>query len=217
MLFPEYSNFNVKTVLNPTLATNGGSIQPSATSTWLTKLSYASPIMSTIGMLQSGLGSYFSSSSQKSSAEYQAQMGQINANISDINAKMAENSAQTTLMAGNRAVAASSLKTGKVVASQVANQGARGVVAGIGSAAEETTSAKIMGKWDEMNISANAVRDAWNQRMQGLSYQSQAVNQRNSALLANASASSINPFLSATSSLLTSGASVARQWYDVLK
>jgi hypothetical protein len=161
--------------------------------------SSAGPIFAAIGAIQSGLGAYFSAASQKSSLKFQASMAALNARI-------AERTAQSILQAGEQAQGRVSLQAGKVKAAQTVGQGARGVQIGVGSAAEEVATTDLMKETDMLTINANAVRQAWAARMQ-------ATNAANEALAKEALADSINPYVSAVTSLLGSSGKVASTWY----
>ena len=164
---------------------------------------YGAPIMGAIGAISSGIGAYFSAESQKSQLQFQSDMAALNA-------KAAENTAQSILQAGSREASNLSMRAGKVVSSQKAGQGARGVQIGVGSAAEEVATTNLMKETDMLTINANAVRAAGAARMQSTNY-------ANQSLLQGTSASSINPYASMGSSLMTGAAQVAPQWYKALK
>jgi hypothetical protein len=101
-----------------------------------------------------------------------------------------------------------SLKAGKVKGAQRASQGARGIVAGEGSAAEEIATTELMKETDMLTINANATREAWAAR-------TQSVNARNEALLKETSADTLSPLMAAGTSLLNSGTAVASSWYQM--
>lgn len=168
-------------------------------STSTVSLSQIGPVLSVLGGIQSAFGSYFSTQSQQSALKFQASMAKINA-------RAAETSAQSILDAGQKAVGRQTMIAGKVKASQTASFGARGIQGGAGSAAEEIATTDLMKETDALTINANAVRQAWAARTQG-------VNAQNEALLAGTSARSLNPFASAATSLVGSAADVASGWY----
>ena len=166
-------------------------------------LGYLGPIMGIFGAIQGGFGAYYSAKSQKSQLEFQADMAAINA-------RMAEMSAQSILQAGQKEAGAVSMRAGKVLGAQRASQAARGIQAGVGSAAEEIATTQLMKETDMLTINANATRQAWAARMQ-------ATNLANESLLKGTTADSISPFASAATSLIGSGSQVASQWYNLLK
>jgi hypothetical protein len=162
---------------------------------------YAAGINAVVGMLMSMYGAYSSIQSTKRSLEFQSEMAKINA-------RMAEQTAQSILFAGGRAAGQVSLKAGKVKGAQRASQGARGIVAGEGSAAEEIATTELMKETDMLTINANATREAWAAR-------TQSVNARNEALLKETSADTLSPLMAAGTSLLNSGTAVASSWYQM--
>lgn len=155
------------------------------------------------GTLNSAVGSYYGAQSQASSLKFQA-------DIADINARIAELGAQSELAAGEKQVAALTLKAGQVKSSQRAAMAANGIDLGEGSAAEVQASTDIMKDIDKDTITANAIRSAWG-------YRTQATNSQIEALTKRATASGISPLGSVASSLLGSAGSVASTWYDYTK
>jgi len=149
--------------------------------------------------VQQGFAAYYSAAAMKRQLEFQAEMDVINA-------RMAERTAQSVLRAGEFAQGQVSLKDGKVKSSQRASQGARGVVLGEGSAAEEVATTDLMKELDRLTININAVQQAGAAR-------TQSVNYTNSSLVAKAEAGSISPWLSGFNSLLGGASSVASSWY----
>ena len=151
------------------------------------------------GMATSTIGSFFATSSQKSSLEYQAQINKINAGISEVGAQSAtlegQKSAQTALLKGDQANAAFR-----------ARAAANGVDIGQGSASEVQTSNKFMSETDAINIEAAAARSAIGYRTQASSYNSQAN-------MEGATAGVMSPMGTAGSALLSGGGQVANSWY----
>jgi hypothetical protein len=110
------------------------------------------------------------------------------------------------LRAGEQAQSQVAMRAGKVKAAQKVSQAARGVQIGVGSAAEEIATTDLMKEADMLTINANATRQAWAARMQ-------ATNYANESLMQGTMSDSIDPGVSAFSSLLTSASAVAPQWY----
>lgn len=142
---------------------------------------------------------YLGAKSQASSLSYQASMA-------DINSQIGEMGAETALLHGQQQAGALGLRMGQVEGAQRADLAANGVDLGVGSAAEVQAGTKMMTNEDLATIHANAVQDAWGYRMS-------ALNQNNTALMDRATASGINPGLSAGTTLLTSGMQTASMWY----
>lgn len=171
------------------------------------------PLMSVVGAVQSGFGAYFTAQSAQRNLEFQADMGTINARIGEINARMAENTAQSIMRAAEQSEGQIGLRAGKAKGSQRASQGARGVVAGVGNAAEEIATTDLMKETDILTINANATRAAWGARMGGVNAMTGVVNAQNDALVKRATAEGISPYSAAATSLIGSAATVANSWY----
>lgn len=151
------------------------------------------------GAINSGIGSYYNAKSQKAGLEFQSHMAGVNARIAELGA-------ERELYKGESEVAALTLRAGQLKSSQRTSMAANGIDLGEGSAGEVLASTDIMKEIDKNTIVANAVRSAWGYRTQGMNYQ-------NEALIKGTSASGINPFMSATSTLLGSAGGVADSWY----
>lgn len=157
-------------------------------------------LASTVASAGSGIvGSYYSARGQRDNLNYQA-------DIADTNARIAELGAQSALMAGQRQIAAQTIRAGQLKGAQRVALAANGVDLGVGSAAELQASTEVLKEIDKNTLEANAVRNAWGYRTQG-------VNAQNEARMARAGASSINPAMSAGTTLLSSAGSVAESWY----
>lgn len=166
-----------------------------------TQLAQAALIGQIGGAATGAIGSYFSAATQKATLKGQAA-------IAESNARIAELGAQSALNQGQREVGRLTLKAGQLKSSQRAALAANGVDLGVGSAAELQASTDIMKEIDKNTLEANAVMSAWG-------YRSQAVNFQNEALTRRATASAINPSMSAFSSLLGSAGGVASSWYSM--
>ena len=163
------------------------------------KLSIFGAVAGVLGGINTAYGAYASARSTKSALKYQAA-------ISALNAEQAEKTAQSVLRAGEQEQSQVALRAGKVKAAQKVSQAARGVQIGVGSAAEEIATTDLMKEADMLTINANATRQAWAARMQATGYASES-------LMQGTSAESLSPASAAFSSLLTSAAAVAPQWY----
>ncbi|HEY0200249.1 MAG TPA: hypothetical protein VGC24_01005 [Burkholderiaceae bacterium] len=152
------------------------------------------------GAASGAIGSYFGAQTQRTNANAQAA-------IADTNARIAELGAQSALRQGQQQTAAYTLQAGQKMGAQRAAQAANGVDLGVGSAAEVRASSAILKDIDVNQINANAVANAWG-------YRTQATNYSNQALTARATAGSVSPLTSATTSLLGSASSIASTWYS---
>ena len=163
-----------------------------------TSSGYAGLALQTGAALSDIVNSYFSTKMQKNALRFQSDMAALNA-------KAAENSAEAVLDAGNRQIAALTLRDGAIKSRQKAAMAANGIDLGEGSAAEVTASTDLMKEIDVNQWKVNAVQAASGLRIQGVNYSGQP-------LMASAQASGLNPTMSATSSLLGNGALVASSW-----
>lgn len=153
------------------------------------------------GGLSSAIGAYYSASTQKQNLKHSAAMAEINARIAQLGA-------ESQLMQGQSEVAKLTMQAGQLKSRQKVALAANGVDLGVGSAAEIQASTDMMKEIDANTIKANAARSAWG-------YQNQALNFRSKAAADRAAASGINPFMSATTSLLGDAGQVASQWYGL--
>lgn len=151
------------------------------------------------GAANSAVGAYNSARSSKISLGLQA-------NLAEINARMSESAAQQTLLSGQREEQKSMIATANMKGAQRASMAANGIALGEGTANQVVTSTDVIGEIDANTLHANAVRSAWGYRIQG-------VNQTNQALTSRSAADTINPGMSAATSLVGSAASVASSWY----
>lgn len=157
--------------------------------------------------------------------------------VGTFDASMANLGAMSAMYAGNQQAAQASLRAGQVEGTQQAAMAANGVSLGTGSAADVQASSQIVNQMNMDTIRMNAVNQAMGYRVQGMNAQMgaqiQAMNVRNSAGMAalnqesqavsdtatsglqSASASGINPFASASGTLLTGAGSVASNWYKL--
>lgn len=155
------------------------------------------------GAGMSAVGSYFGAQAQKMALRGAA-------DIADINAQYSERAAQQELLRGQEAVAAATQRAGQVKSAQRAALAANGVDLGEGSAAEILTSTDIAKELDANTLTANAVRAAWGQRIQGANSTNEAIGRRSSANL-------ISSGMAGASSLLGSSAQLAQSWYMMNK
>jgi len=153
------------------------------------------------GAGMSAIGAHSSAKSQRLQMEGAA-------DISDLNARLSEQAAQQELARGDAAVASATARAGRIKSAQRVALAANGVDLGEGSAAELLTSTDIEKEIDVNTLTANAVRAAWGQRIQGTNY-------RNDARSKRAGAKSINPLLAGATSLLGSSRQIASSWYKM--
>ncbi len=130
--------------------------------------------------------------------------------MAEINARVAELGAQSALLQGKSEVAKLTAAAGQLKSRQKVALAANGIDLGVGTAAEIQASTDMMKEIDADTIKANAMRTAWG-------YRSNAMNFQNQARSARATAKGINPFMSATTSLIGDAGQVAGQWYGLQK
>lgn len=155
------------------------------------------------GSISNVFGSYFSARGQRAALRYQAE-------IADINARLSELGAQSALRRGQREEQGVRLRTARLKSSQRVALAANGIDLGQGSAQEILNTTDVMGEIDANTVAANAVRDAWGYRTQGVNYQ-------NEALMKRATASAISPIGAAAGTLLGEAGSVSKTWYAMDK
>lgn len=155
------------------------------------------------GAGQATVGAYFNASGQKSTLNAQA-------NIDDINARLMEMTAQSELLSGQRQEQASNINYANLKSSQKTAFAANGIDLNSATPLNVLTGTDVVKEVDAATIAANATRSAFGARQTGLTYS-------NRARGARAQADAISPFMSATSSLLSSASTVASSWYQLKK
>ncbi|MCP2041931.1 hypothetical protein L1281_002549 [Neisseria sp. HSC-16F19] len=169
-------------------------------SNWQDYLGIGTQIMGLIGQ---GVGSFYSARSQKRQLEMQAFMAELNG-------RRMEKQAQQALRAGEKEAVSRSLQAGQLKGSQRAALAANGVDLGVGSAAELQAGTDYFKEADMNQLAANALADAWGYRMG-------ALNETNSARMARAQASTVNPMAAVHQTLLTGAGKVAESWSALRK
>lgn len=164
------------------------------------------------GALVGAVGSFYAAKSQQYQLRSQALSLEFEQSLANLNARQAELDAHDILRAGQQEAGRVTLRAGLARGSTRASQSARGIVGGVGSAAEVVASGDLVKELDVHTINSNAVRAAGQARIR-------AVNARNRASLLGVSArnirgtaGTINPGVAAFTSLLGSGASIGSQF-----
>lgn len=170
------------------------------------------PMLSVFGAINSAIGTFYQAKTQQYQLESQALSLDFQKSMANINARQAETTAQNIMRAGEQQAATVTMKYGAQKASQVASMAARGIQAGVGSAAETIATTDIMKETDALTINANTVRSAEAARMQKVNYENQGLLAGVSAENARTSAGSISPWMAAGSSMLSSAGNVAMGW-----
>lgn len=164
----------------------------------MAKMNKLSMTTAIFGAASQAIGTYYSAKAQQDNLKFQADMAKINA-------RMAESQAQHVMDSAHEAIAQVGYKAGKIKGAQKAAMAANGIQLGVGSAKEVVATTDIMKEIDTLTINANAVRAVGEARMQ-------AVNYSNQAAMAQASASTINPFGMGATSLLGSAGNIAENY-----
>lgn len=171
----------------------------------------AGSILSVFGTLTSMVGSFYSAQSQRYAAKSAAMNAEFEASMANINARAAETHAQDLMEAGQREKAAYTLRAGAAKSANAATTAARGIQAGVGSAAEIAASQDIIKEIDTMAIDMNTARAAAAARMQKVNYRNQGALSAVQANNLRATGKSISPIASAATSLLGGAAMFAGQ------
>jgi hypothetical protein len=158
----------------------------------------AAMYMKGAGATNSVIGGFYGAASQKSSLELAADLDEINARIS-------ERAAQGELLRGEREYQASRLRAAALKSRQRVAMAANGIDLSEGTAVNVLASTDYIGEVDANEIRANAVKAAWG-------YRTQAANSMNSSTVRRASASGINPTMTAFSNALVAGADLATSY-----
>lgn len=175
---------NISTPSTANLSVDNGVMSMKTPTNW----GMVGGVISAIGGMVTG---YYASRVQKAQARMQQ-------NLAEFNQRQAERNAQLTLMQSAQRIGQISRKYEGVKSSQKAAMAANGIVLGVGSAAEVTTTTDIDKEQSLQNERMNGMREAWGFRMQGLGYGQQAAS-------ANSVAQQADSLAPAISTGLTSG------------
>ena len=171
--------------------------------------------MAIMGMIQSGIGTFYAAKSNKNQLKSQAMTFDYQKQMSALNARAMEDTTQQIMRAGEQDIGRLTLRAGQVKGSARAAQAARGGQIGTGSNAEELASLELMKQTDALTINSNTVRAAWAARTQAQNYEAQAAMAGVSSYGATSAASQINPWSQAGTNLISSGGNVASAWYNL--
>jgi hypothetical protein len=206
--FEKYFGINGKTTADITGMNAGQAKAATAGAT----LKNAGMLASVFGGISSAVGSYFQAKSTQTQLKSQASSFQFQSDMDAINASAAEHDAQAILEAGKSQIANYTMEAGQRKATATASMAGRGVQLGVGSARDVSASMDIVKDMDKLTINSNAVRSAWNERMQATNLKNRSLLDRTSAINANSSANSISPMGAGFNSLLGSATNFASQW-----
>lgn len=150
----------------------------------------------------STVGAFFGAQSQRDQLRHQANIAEINARIADGNARNIIRAGtieeSRVRMAGSRAKGAA---TARIASSGID-------IGGSPTALARLTGTDLVTEVDATTTRANALRQAWGQRIE-------AGNLRRGAAALRGTADSISPLMAAGTSLMTSVGQVASSWYNL--
>jgi len=172
----------------------------------------AGTMLSIAGMFMGVIGSFYSAKAQQYQLKSQALSMDFEASMANLNARSAELDAQHILESGQQELGLATLRAGQAKAAQAASLAARGVQAGVGTAAELQATTELAKQLDVLTINSNAVRAAEASRTRGIDFQNRALLAGVSARNLRGAARSVRPWMSGFSSLLGGASGVASQW-----
>jgi hypothetical protein len=175
----------------------------------LTDLEAGGNILAVAGLVTAAIGSFYQAESQKTQLKSQALSLDFQQNIANINARAAEQDAAAIFAAGRRRLAQITLRFGQVRGAQVTATAARGIQAGVGSAAEVAASIRLATIVDALTIDANTLRGIQAARRRQIQFENQALLAGVSARNVRGSERSISPGLQAFTTLLGGAGGVA--------
>lgn len=162
------------------------------------------PVMLASTALAAGVGTV----SAVQGAQAQNNMSQYQAALARNNAVIADQAAKDALERGKVAAQAQQEATRQRIGAARARAAGRGVLVDSGSAFDLTQNIAAFGKLDELQLTANAQREAAGFRQQGTNFLSESALQRT----AGKNAITAGAF-NAAGSLLGGASSVAEKWY----
>lgn len=169
-------------------------------------------LLQVAGAGMSAIGSFYQAQSQKSAYLSKASDAELDASVNDMAARQLGIQADSTAIAGQKQIGQYTMRTGQIRAGTQASLAARGIQAGVGSAAENIASQDIIKEIDVLAINSNAVRETEALRLQRTGAMNRSMMSRVSARNLRAMSKAINPWVSVGTSLLGSAGSMGAQW-----
>ena len=174
----------------------------------LTNLGKFGVISQGIGALSGGIGAFYAASAEKYKTKSLALSLQHKKDMTLFNMRMKESQAQHLSRVFNKRFQILGLKQGAAKSKAKTSFAARGIQLGVGSTRDAFVSSEILATIDKLTMNSNKVRAIENKRLEGVGLGIQAnmlgVSERNMF----ATASSIDPFMNMSSSLLTGASSL---------
>ena len=184
----------------------GGDMQRAPTgggSNAASTLAYAGAGMQLIGTVQSAISGYYAARLRTTQLRAEASAFRFQQTLSNINARIAEQQASEVLEAAQFEREKVGLVQRQEVGTARVTAAARGVEAGVGSAAEVEASIRLVRDIDKRVITANAARQVRDVRTQARNLRMQGVVHGISAGRAASAARSISPGMEAVTSLMS--------------
>lgn len=176
------------------------------------KVQSAGAILGIGAALSSAIGSFYSAKSARYQLKAQESALRFRSEMSNINARMAENQAQQIMESSRQQMSLAALNYSQQQAAARVSTAARGVQAGVGSAAEVATSQEYLKRRALYTMDINAVRQAGAARMQRANILTEQSMLNIQAEQARAMRSGISPELAAGSTLLGSTGQLMYQY-----
>jgi hypothetical protein len=169
----------------------------------LSKLGQFGVITQGFGALSGGIGAYYAAKSEKYKTQSLALDLQHKKDMALFNKDMKESQAQHLARTFDKRFQIMSLRQGNQRSKARTSFAARGIQLGVGSTKDAFVSSDILAELDKMAMNSNKVRAVENKRLEAVGLGIQANMFGVSASNMFATASSIDPFMNMTSSLLT--------------
>ena len=174
----------------------------------LTKLGKFGVVTQGFGALSGGIGAFYAASAEKYKTKSLALSLQHKKDMALFNKDMKESQAQHLARTFDKRFQIMTLRQGNQRSKARTSFAARGIQLGVGSTKDAFVSSDIMAELDKMAMNSNKVRAVENKRLEAVGLGIQANMFGVSASNMFATASSIDPFMNMTSSLLTGTSSL---------
>ena len=174
----------------------------------LSRLGQFGVITQGFGAIGGGIGAYYAAESEKYKTKSLALSLQHKKDMALFNKDMKESQAQHLARTFDKRFQIMTLRQGNQRSKARTSFAARGIQLGVGSTKDAFVSSDIMAELDKMAMNSNKVRAVENKRLEAVGLGIQANMFGVSASNTFATASSIDPFMNMTSSLLTGTSSL---------
>lgn len=166
------------------------------------------------GMALTAVGAFYAADATKYSLRSRALDLQFASTQAALSARVAERDASDLLEAGRQQGAFTALRYEQTKSSQRTRTAAAGLVAGVGSAAEEAASIELARDIDLLTIEENAMRASAQARMRGVNLRNRAAIARADAISAHEMSTTVNPYLAAATSLIGGASQVGSSFLN---